>query len=333
MKPEIFYKFSIKRDSEIAWVGGKDGTITTVTKTIHKNNILFTRQPVEGKGELFKQNPLKANSGQLPLKAGLSVEKYGGYDSLTTAYFALVKSEGKKGAVQLSIEAIPLVYAKQGENAVQKYLTDVVQLCKPEIKIPKIKKYSLFKINGFPMHISGRTGNRLVFYGAGQLCISENETVYLKRALKYRDSIEENENIITAKDTDDKQTEKAQKRLDFYKQTWGISREANMRIYDILLAKSGNNLYKNRPASQTKDLQEQRGTFEKLPLSKQIYVIGEFLNLFKCASTSADFKLLGKGNSCGVIKTTNNVTKCKQCVLINQSPTGVFEQEVDLMKL
>ena len=137
--------------------------MATVAKTMHKNNILFTRQPVEGKGELFKQNPLKAKSGQMPLKAGLSIEKYGGYNSLTTAYFAVVKSEGKKGAVQLSIEAVPLVYAKQGEKAVQKYFTDIVRLCNPEIKIPKIKKYSLFKINGFPMHISGRTDNRILF--------------------------------------------------------------------------------------------------------------------------------------------------------------------------
>ncbi|WP_418853331.1 type II CRISPR RNA-guided endonuclease Cas9, partial [Phascolarctobacterium succinatutens] len=167
LKPEIFYKFSIKRDGEIAWLGGEDGTMATVARTMHKNNILFTRQAVEGKGELFDQQPLKAKGGQLPLKAGLSIEKYGGYNSLTTAYFAVVKSEGKKGDVQLSIEAIPLVYAKQGEIAVQKYLTEVVQLCKPEIMLPKIKKYSLFKINGFPMHISGRTGNRMLFYGAG----------------------------------------------------------------------------------------------------------------------------------------------------------------------
>lgn len=106
-----------------------------------------------------------------------------------------------------------------------------------------------------------------------------------------------------------------------------------MKIYDILLAKSANNLYKNRPASQTKDLQEQRCVFEKLSLAEQIHIIGEVLNLFKCASASANLKLLGKGNSCGVIKTSNNITKCKQCILINQSPTGVFEQEVDLMKL
>lgn len=333
LKPEIFYKFSIKRDGEIAWLGGEDGTMATVARTMHKNNILFTRQAVEGKGELFDQQPLKAKGGQLPLKAGLSIEKYGGYNSLTTAYFAVVKSEGKKGAVQLSIEAIPLVYAKQGEIAVQKYLTKVVQLCKPEIMLPKIKKYSLFKINGFPMHISGRTGNRMLFYGAGQLCLDEADVDYLKKALKYENDIAENELVIADKNSDDIQKQQAQKNLDYYNQKWRIGRKVNMHIYDMLLAKSGNNLYKNRPASQTTDLQEQREFFEKLSLANQIHVIGEVLKLFKCASASANLKLLDKGNACGVIKVSNNILKFKQCVLINQSPTGVFEQEVDLMKL
>lgn len=333
LKPEIFYKFSIKRDGEIAWLGGEDGTMATVARTMHKNNILFTRQAVEGKGELFDQQPLKAKGGQLPLKAGLSIEKYGGYNSLTTAYFAVVKSEGKKGAVQLSIEAIPLVYAKQGEIAVQKYLTEVVQLCKPEIMLPKIKKYSLFKINGFPMHISGRTGNRMLFYGAGQLCLDEADVDYLKKALKYENDIAENELVIADKNSDDIQKKQAQKNLDYYNQKWRIGRKVNMHIYDMLLAKSGNNLYKNRPASQTTDLQEQREFFEKLSLANQIHVIGEVLKLFKCASASANLKLLDKGNACGVIKVSNNILKFKQCVLINQSPTGVFEQEVDLMKL
>ena len=333
LKPEIFYKFSIKRDGEIAWLGGEDGKMATVARTMHKNNILFTRQAVEGKGELFDQQPLKAKGGQLPLKAGLSIEKYGGYNSLTTAYFAVVKSEGKKGAVQLSIEAIPLVYAKQGEIAVQKYLTKVVQLCKPEIMLPKIKKYSLFKINGFPMHISGRTGNRMLFYGAGQLCLDEADVDYLKKALKYENDIAENELVIADKNSDDIQKQQAQKNLDYYNQKWRIGRKVNMHIYDMLLAKSGNNLYKNRPASQTTDLQEQREFFEKLSLANQIHVIGEVLKLFKCASASANLKLLDKGNACGVIKVSNNILKFKQCVLINQSPTGVFEQEVDLMKL
>ena len=333
LKPEIFYKFSIKRDGEIAWLGGEDGTMATVARTMHKNNILFTRQAVEGKGELFDQQPLKAKGGQLPLKAGLSIEKYGGYNSLTTAYFAVVKSEGKKGAVQLSIEAIPLVYAKQGEIAVQKYLTEVVQLCKPEIKIPKIKKYSLFKINGFPMHISGRTGKQLVFYGAGQLCIADDVADYLKKALKYETDIAEKEKTLADQNADDIQKQKAQKGLDFYEQKWGISGAVNVQLYDMFIAKSANNLYKNRPASQTITLKEKREHFVKLTLSKQIHIIKEILNLFKCASASADFKLIDKGTSCGTLKISNNITKLKECILINQSPTGVFEQEVDLMKL
>ena len=45
------------------------------------------------------------------------------------------------------------------------------------------------------------------------------------------------------------------------------------------------------------------------------------------------FTLLEKGSACGKIQVSTNITKCKQCILINQSPTGVFEQEVDLMKL
>lgn len=333
LKPEIFYKFSIKRDDEIAWLGGEDGTMATVARTMHKNNILFTRQAVEGKGELFDQQPLKAKGGQLPLKAGLSIEKYGGYNSLTTAYFAVVKSEGKKGAVQLSIEAIPLVYAKQGEIAVQKYLTEVVQLCKPEIILPKIKKYSLFKINGFPMHISGRTGKQLIFYGAGQLCIADDVADYLKKALKYETDIAEKEKTLADQDADDIQKQKAQKGLDFYEQKWGISGAVNVQLYDMFIAKSANNLYKNRPASQTITLKEKREHFVKLTLSKQIHIIKEILNLFKCASASADFKLIDKGTSCGTLKISNNITKLKECILINQSPTGVFEQEVDLMKL
>ena len=333
LKPEIFYKFNIKRDDEIAWLGGKDGTMATVAKTMHKNNILFTRQPVEGKGELFKQNPLKAKSGQLPLKAGLSIEKYGGYDSLTTAYFALVKSEGKKGSAQLSIEGIPLIYAKKGENAVKKYLTEVVQLCKPEIKIPKIKKYSLIRINGFPMHISGRQGKQLQLYVASQLCIDEYSIAYLKKAFKYESDLAANEEIIADKNADEEKKQKARKRLEFYKETWEIGKEKNMQIYDMLLAKSANNLFKKRPASQSATLEKGRVQFENLFLSKQIHVLKEILNLFKCLSATADLKLLGAGKNVGKVTWNTNISNVKQCILINQSPTGIFEQEVDLMKL
>ena len=210
---------------------------------------------------------------------------------------------------------------------------EVVQLCKPVIKLARIKRYSLFKINGFPMHISGRTGKNLVFYVASQLCIDEKSVAYLKKALKYEGNLAENEAILADNNADEAMKQKALNRLAFYKDTWGISAAANLQLYDMLLAKSANNLYKNRPASQTATLKEKREQFAKLSLSNQILIIKEVLNLFKCASALANLKLLGKGVSCGKIQVNTNITKFKQCVLINQSPTGVFEQEVDLMKL
>lgn len=333
LKPEVFYRYDIQRGYETAWLGGDNGTMATVERVMHKNNILFTRMAMEGKGQLFSQTLQKARSGQLPLKAGLPIEKYGGYDSLSTAYFALVQSEGKKGMLQFTIEAIPIVYANRSDENVLKYLMEVVGLKKPEIKLARIKKYSLFNINGFPMHISGRTGKQLMFYVASQLLINENDAAYFKKALKYENDIANSEEILAKKDVEDVIKQKALKRLHFYKRTWGISSVANIRLYDMLTSKSANNLYKNRPASQTITLQKQREEFEVLSLAKQIHVLGEVLKLFKCASASADFKLLGKGSSCGTLKISNNITKLKQCILINQSPTGVFEKEVDLMNL
>lgn len=208
-----------------------------------------------------------------------------------------------------------------------------MHLCNPIIKLNKIKKYSLFKINGFPMHISGRHGKQLIFYVAGQLCLDEESIAYLKKAFKYESDLAINEEIIDDKNAAEENKQKAHEKLGFYENTWGISDASNMRLYDILIAKSANNFYKNRPASQTSVLKQQRDKFAKLPLSKQIRVINEAINIFKCASATADFKLLEKGSACGKIQVSTNITKCKQCILINQSPTGVFEQEVDLMKL
>lgn len=333
LKSDVFYGYDIRRDGETAWLGGTEGTLATVSRVMHKNNILFTRQAVEGKGALYKQTLLKAKNGQLPLKANLPIDKYGGYDSLSTAYFALVQSEGKKGTKLLTIEAIPLVYAKQGETAVMCYLTEVVGLKYPVIKLDKIKKYSLFKINGFPVHISGRTGKQLTLYIASQLCIAEEVIAYLKKAFKYEAKLKQNEEVLANKNSTTEQLQGARNRIQYYERTWGICAERNLELYDMLIAKSANNLYKNRPASQTKTLQEQRELFKELALNEQIHILGEILKLFKCASTSADFKFIGKGSRCGIIQVGSNITKCMECILINQSPTGVFEQEVDLMKL
>ena len=92
-------------------------------------------------------------------------------------------------------------------------------------------------------------------------------------------------------------------------------------------------MYKKRPASQSATLEKRRENFKGLFVSKQIHVLKEILNLFKCLSATADLQLLGAGKNVGKVTWNTNISNVKQCILINQSPTGIFEQEVDLMKL
>ena len=85
-----------------------------------KHSILFTRRSYEVRGALFDQQIMKKGKGQVPIKSSeerlCSIEKYGGYNKATSAYFMLVESDGKKGKRTRSIEYIPLYRKKELEN-------------------------------------------------------------------------------------------------------------------------------------------------------------------------------------------------------------------------
>ena len=131
---------------------------------MNKNSILVTRKAYEVKGGLFDQMIMKKGKGQIPIK-GIderlaNIEKYGGYNKATGAYFMLVKSKDKKNKEIRTLEYIP-VYMKdqieKDEIAALTYLKEIKQLKDPEILIKKIKTDTLFKADGFKMWLSGRT--------------------------------------------------------------------------------------------------------------------------------------------------------------------------------
>ena len=57
------------------------------------------------------------------------------------------------------------------------------KLLNPIILINKIKIDTLFKVDGFYMWLSGRTGKQLIFKGANELLLSDEETKILKRCV------------------------------------------------------------------------------------------------------------------------------------------------------
>lgn len=315
------FEFDIERSGEIAWKAGNNGSIVTVKKVMQKNNILVTRKAYEVKGGLFDQQIMKKGKGQVPIKGNderlANIEKYGGYNKAATTYFMLVKSLDKKGKEIRTIEFVPLYLKNQieinHESAIQ-YLAQERGLNSPEILLSKIKIDTLFKVDGFKMWLSGRTGNQLTFKGANQLILSHQEAEILKGVVKYVNRKNENK--------DAKLSERD-----------GMTEEKLLQLYDTFLDKLSNTVYSIRLSAQIKTLTEKRAKFIGLSNEDQCIVLNEILHMFQCQSGSANLKLIGGPGSAGILVMNNNITTRKQISVINQSPTGIYEKEIDLMKL
>lgn len=314
-------KYDVERNGEVAWKAGNNGTIITVKKQLSKNNILVTRKSYEVKGGLFDQQIMKKGKGQIPIKDNddrlSNIKKYGGYNKATGAYYMLVKSKDKKDNEMRTIEFVPL-YMKdlieQSEEATLEYLRKERNLRDPEILVKKIKTDTLFKVDGFKMWLSGRTGNRLIFKGANQLILSEQDSRTLKKVVKFNLRRKENKDVkITEKDE--------------------LNAEILLQLYDTFLWKIQNTIYGIRLSAQEKTLNEKRETFRNLPLEEQTLVLYEVLHMFQCQSVSANLKAIGGPGNAGILVMSNNITKCNQISIINQSLTGIYEQEIDLLKV
>ena len=112
-----------------------------------------------------------------------------------------------------------------------------------------------------------------------------------------------------------------------------ITYDENIRIYDELLNKLKNSIYSLKLDAAISNLDKGREKFLKLELNEQCQVINEMLKLTKCDSTNANLTLIGGPKSAGILTLGKNITKQKNIYIVNQSPTGLFEERKDLTKL
>ena len=313
------FDYDIRKRDEIVWISGEEGSIKTVKAMYNKNNILYTRYATCNKGAFFDQQ-IKGpkDNPSIPLKKGLDL-KYGGFKSVTPAYFALVESEDKKGAKQRSIEAVPLYLAKQFEKNQQIYVDYCAEkygLKNPVIILPKIKKDSLFVVDSYPMHLRGSNGRHLIMQNAVQLNIDVEGQKYFKRIEKYIAN-----NLVRK----DKRT------LLTIRNSEGITRENNIRSYDILLEKQMNTIYNKRPASQLNTLVNGRDKFLDCTLEEQCILLNEILHLLQCKPITADLTIVDGSKYAGKIQVSKVISNAQTAMLINQSVTGLFEKKIDLL--
>ena len=252
LKRMFLSDYDVERKGETAWRAGEAGTIKTVRNVMQKNSILFTRRSYEVGGGLFDQQLMKKGKGQIPIKSSdkrlLSIEKYGGYNKATGAYFVLAESDGKKGVRKRTLEYVPL-YRKAELEADDKnllaYLENEIGLKNPKVIIRKIKTDTLFNVDGFKMHLSGRTGKQLVFKGANPLLLDAPYQKMLKKVIKVSEQRKANKNY----------------QVNVYD---GITEEGLADMYDVFLEKLQRPPYRARLETQIGTLEKGRDKFQKL---------------------------------------------------------------------
>ena len=318
----LFKEWNVSKNGRIIWQKGEEGSLKAVRARMAKNDPMITRYCYEGRGALYDLQPKKKGLGQLPLKSGderlENIDRYGGYNKVAGAYFTLT-AWCKKGKRVKSMEAVPLYRAnefKQNPKALQAYLAKQLEVESVEILIPEIKMGALFKWDGFPMTISGRTGVQLLFRNAAELHTTQEQEQYIKKMRSYLDKCKGHKEALPIRPAYDK-----------------LTKEENLSLYDAFTELLASGIYAKRLSAQGKFLAEKREKFAQLTPEEQVQQLAEILHLFQCNPVAANLSLLGGAAHAGILLVSKKIDEKTQISIINQSITGYFANEVCLNDL
>ena len=95
-------------------------------------------------------------------------------------------------------------------------------------------------------------------------------------------------------------------------------------------------IYKAKYAKLGQKLIEHRELFSGLGIKEQCYIIAELLKIIHSNVLTGDLKLIGEAQKSGVLSTTSTlseISNVKSIKMINQSITGLYENEIDLLNM
>lgn len=316
------FEYKVARNGKTAWETENDQSIRIVKAVMKKNTVLVTKMTYEAHGQLSDQNIVnakqikKANGvGYLPIKTTderlVQTQKYGGYNKISGAYFFLVEHE-LKGKQVRTIETVP-IYLKDQLDSVEnltRYCREELQLINPVVKLKKIKMNSLLKVNGFYLYLTGRTGKQLSVVNAVQLKLDSSNYEYIRNIFKHIE--ETDENILNK---------------------YGITKDKNENVYEVLLQKHLNGIYSRRPNPVGIKLKDGKEKFLQLSIEKQIKVLLQIIQLSQLINQGANLTDIGASAKTGVSLISKKVSDIEEIKIVNQSPAGLFESEIDLLKI
>ena len=312
---------------EGAWNGASD--IERVKKIVARTSMCVTKYAYTNNGAFYDETIYSKQDGAIasPRKNCLpynQTEKYGGFKSLKTAYFAIVQSKDKKGNLLKTVEAIPVLIdyqARQDKGVVIKYL-QAKGLIEPRVIVQKLKMKSLVSIDGYKVWIAGVTGNQILIHNAQQWFTNENIDFYIKQLVKYIEKDKAGQ--LSA-------SEKAGETIPLTRNRQGITlyatKKENLEIYNLIIDKLNKKTYQGLSSVRAfrKKFQGKTSLFEELTTFEQIKVLLQIIRFMKCNAECADLTLLKEGANCGKLLISKNITDVDFSI-IHQSPCGLVER-------
>ncbi len=328
-----FREYNLKKlfDYDIKGAWNAQKSLSEVKSTLCKTgSIKLTKYAYMSKDKFYDETVYSKGDGgiAMPRKNKFpytQTDKYGGFSSLTTAYFAIVRSKDKKGNIIKTIERIPVIVDYSPEvkvkeqQAVLDYLAHNVGLIEPELIVPMLKIKTLVSINGFRAYLAGVTGNYILLHNAVQWLTDAATEDYVKQLTKLceqEDSDSETYNMKTNRFGNNKLT---------------IDKDNNLKLYDAIIAQLEKKIYRGVSATDNflNKLKNKRDVFAALKVFEQAKVLLQCIKFLQCKGLESDLSLLGEGAHCGKILINKNITSTEFAVKFT-SPCGLKTKEFEV---
>lgn len=329
------FERDVTRNGVQAWVASNEtqpGTIAVVKKYLKKHSPLVTKMAYENSGgitrkaTIWSKEKAKANpSAYFPIKTSdprlADVTKYGGPMAITVAGYTLLEYQ-VGGKTVRSLEALPVYLGPSNELSEEQLLAYFTQVLTAENKKKQvtnvhickkmIPQKSLVKYDGFYYYLGGKTGNQIILTNAVQLCLPASDIYYAKKV----------EKAVAKEDYQEK--DKNGKCI--------ISKERNIEMYDTLLNKYRDSIYKYMRGTMAKNVEDGFETYQNLELPEQCKVLMQIFLNFQTGN-AVDLRLIGGGPTTGKMLISKKLSGIKEFILIEQSPAGLFCKETDLLSI
>ena len=332
------FEWDVTRNGETAWVAQSNenpGTIQFVKKYLNKNSPLITKMVYEKHGGITQKATIwsakKAESGNtdayIPVKMNdprlADVTKYGGLMSVAVAGYTLVEYK-VAGKTVRSLEALPIYLGGSKnltEEQMMEYFSNVLQQenKKKVVSDVNIRKKivpigALIKYNGFYYYLGGKTNADMYIRDAVQVCFAPKEMEYIKKvdkAVSNNDYSEKDNGVGTTV----------------------LTKEKNVSLYKNICEKYVSTIFKKKKGTIKTIVQKGKEIFEHdLTIEEQCIVLRNLMLNFKTGD-SVDLHLLKGSASTGTMKLNKKVSNAEELKLIDQSVTGVFSREIDLLTI